>query len=130
MIDHVTHYVHDIVARFLEDTLHFTQIFPWVTANIVSFVGLFLALVGSRMIMSDNLFLCQIGAVLFELRNLADSLDGVVYRSRLRRFELENYSQTQIGVYQSNYGSLGYNVDVICDGLGGLFCVLLFFSSF
>ncbi|CAF0850335.1 unnamed protein product [Brachionus calyciflorus] len=121
MIDHVTHYVHDILARFIEDTLHFTTLFPWVTANFVSYAGLLSALIGSRLIISDNTMYCKLGAILFELRNLADSLDGVVYRSRKRREELLKQDQASIGVYQSNYGSYGYNVDVICDGLGGLF---------
>lgn len=126
MIDHVTHYVHDILARFIEDTLHFTRLFPWVTANFVSYAGLVSALIGSRLILSDNLMYCRLGAILFELRNLADSLDGVVYRSRKRREELMKQHQANIGVYQSNYGSFGYNVDVICDGLGGLFfCVAI-----
>ena len=33
MVDHVSHYIHDIIARYLEDTLHFTSLFPWITAN-------------------------------------------------------------------------------------------------
>ena len=133
MVDHVTHYVHDILARFLADTLHFTRYFPWITANLVSFTGLFLALIGCRLTLSDKLFYRQIGALLFEARNLADSLDGVVFRSRKRDEILlhktppnENVLTTnpQIGVYQSQYGTFGYNVDVICDGLAGTFFVI------
>lgn len=147
MVDHVTHYVHDILARFLADTLHFTRFFPWVTANLVSFTGLILAIVGSRLTLSDNYFHRQIGALLFEARNLADSLDGVVYRSRKRdeilynkntaTTEISSISNSnnlatspQIGVYQSFYGTFGYNVDVICDGLGGLFFVIAIFIRF
>lgn len=137
MIDHMTHYVHDILARFIEDTLHFTSIFPWVTANLVSFTGLFLALIGSRLIISDKIIYCKIGAALFEMRNLLDSLDGVVYRSKVRQHEYHqndikktNSNGPQIGVYQSNYGSSGYNVDYFCDGFGGLFFVLAIFIKF
>lgn len=122
MVDHGTHYVHDILARFIEDNLHFSYIFPWVTANLVSYAGLLMALIGSRLIISEKPMHYRLGAILFDLRNLADSLDGVVYRSRKRQQEFG-----QIGVYESNYGSYGYNVDVICDGLGGLlFCIAIF----
>jgi hypothetical protein len=142
MIDHMTHYVHDILARFIEDTLHFTSIFPWVTANLVSFTGLFLALIGSRLIISDKLIYCKLGAVFFEMRNLLDSLDGVVYRSKIRQLEYKQYYNHQneikkinkighqVGLYQSNYGSSGYNVDYFCDGFGGLFFVLAIFIKF
>ena len=136
MIDHMTHYVHDILGRFIEDTLHFTSLFPWMTANFVSFSGLFLALVGSRLIISDNLTYMRIGALLFEMRNLADSLDGIVARSWARREKLESLRHMDTNkssltsnslnptVYKSNYGSFGYNVDVVCDGLGGLFLMV------
>lgn len=140
MIDHMTHYVHDILARFIEDTLHFTTFFPWVTANLVSFTGLFLALVGSRLILSDKILYCKIGAILFESRNLLDSLDGVVHRSKVRQEEykqhlaiqnqIKNSLGPQVGVYQSNYGSSGYNVDYFCDGFGGLFFMLAIFIKF
>lgn len=121
MVDHGTHYVHDILARFIEDNLHFSSIFPWVTANLVSYAGLLMALVGSRLVISDKPMHYRLGAIMFDLRNLADSLDGVVYRSRKRQQEFG-----KIGVYESNYGSYGYNVDVICDGLGGLlFCIAI-----
>lgn len=127
MVDHVTHYVHDILARFLADNIHITRFFPWITANVVSFAGLFVALIGCRLTLSDKLFYRQIGALLFEARNLADSLDGVVYRSRKRDEILLSKptidsitTSPQIGVYQSGYGTIGYNVDVICDGLAGL----------
>jgi len=147
MVDHVTHYVHDILARFLADTLHFTRLFPWVTANLVSFTGLILAIVGSHLTLSDNYFHRQIGALLFEARNLADSLDGVVYRSRKRdeilynkntatteissiRSSSNHATSPQIGVYQSFYGTFGYNVDAACDGLGGLFFVIAIFIRF
>lgn len=138
MVDHVTHYVHDILARFLADNLHITRLFPWITANFVSFSGLFVALIGCKLTLSDKLFYRQIGALLFEARNLADSLDGVVSRSRKRDEILLKTSdsgitaspQQQIGVYQSFYGTLGYNVDVICDGLAGLVFVLCIFIRF
>ena len=109
MVDHMTHYIHDILARFLVDTMHFTQIFPWISANLVSFIGLGFAVLGSRLTLSDNLFYRQLGALLFELRNLADSLDGVVYRARKRveQSKLINSKNAPGIMYSSNYGSFG-----------------------
>ena len=109
MVDHMTHYIHDILARFLVDTMHFTQIFPWISANLVSFIGLGFAVLGSRLTLSDSLFYRQIGALLFELRNLADSLDGVVYRARKRveQSTMIDSKNTPGIMYSSNYGTFG-----------------------
>jgi hypothetical protein len=114
MVDHMSHYVHDVLARFIENEMHFSDFFPWVTPNFVSFTGLALAVGASKLVMSDKLSHRRFACLLFELRNFADSLDGVVYRSRAKRGH----------TYESIRGTLGYNVDIICDGLGGLVFVL------
>lgn len=116
MVDHMTHYVHDIVARFLEDYFYLTSILPWITANFVSIFGLICACLSGRLLLSDKLNIRRLGCLLFELRNFADSLDGVVFRAKAKRFN----------TYESIKGTFGYNVDVICDGLGGtIFCVCI-----
>ena len=140
MVDHVSHYIHDIFARYLEDTLHFTSLLPWVTANTVSFTGLFISLIGSRLIISEKIEYMRLGAILIELRNLGDALDGVVFRSHQRRNNkaelLLQQSQNLITrpkepqVYQSNHGTSGFKVDAICDGLGGLFVVVAILVKF
>lgn len=136
MVDHMSHYVHDVVAHFMDDTLHFTDLFPWITPNMVSFFGLGCAMLGSYLMISDQLLTRQIGSILFEVRNLADGLDGVVFRSRLRQREIEilnmngeDASKSNI-IYQSNYGSSGYNVDIYCDGFAGLFLVFAILIRF
>lgn len=48
MIDHMTHYVHDIIARFFVDYMGLAAMFPWMSANIVSFLGVVSALVGKQ----------------------------------------------------------------------------------
>jgi hypothetical protein len=138
MVDHVSHYVHDIVARYIEDTLHFTSVFPWVTANTVSFGGLFISLIGGRLIISERIEYMRLGALLIELRNLGDCLDGVVYRSHQRKLvkaynSLMNdplVTKTQPVkpplFYQSNHGTFGFKVDALCDGLGGtIVCIAM-----
>jgi hypothetical protein len=107
--------------------------FPWITANIVSYTGLILSIFSSKMVMSNRLGHRQFGAFLFELRNLADSIDGVVYRSNQRDAKILSIKNGDISsetakeaVYASNYGTFGYNVDVICDGMAGIFlCVAI-----
>ena len=122
MVDHATHYVHDVLARFIEDVLKFSILLPWMSANLVSYLGLLMAIFASRLIITDNPTHMRIAAVLFELRNLADSLDGCVFRSVTRRQSLLQANN----VYQSNYGSYGYNVDKLCDGFAGLFfCIAI-----
>ena len=136
MVDHMSHYVHDVAAHFMDDTLHFTDLFPWITPNMVSFFGLGCAILGCYLMISDQLLTRQIGSVLFEVRNLADGLDGVVFRSRLRKREIEilnmngeDASKSNI-IYQSNYGTSGYNVDIWCDGFAGLFLVFAILIRF
>ena len=144
MVDHMTHYIHDILARFLVDTIQFTNIFPWISANLVSFIGLVLAVLASRLTLFDTLLNQQVGALLFEFRNFFDVLDGVIYRAK-KRVELSflhDSKYIQETTYISNYGSLGrnhfaiissnyisgklfiyfkgYNVDIISDILGGI----------
>lgn len=133
MVDHVSHYIHDIFARYIEDTLHFTALFPWITANTVSFTGLFLSLIGSRLIISERIEYMRLGAILIEIRNLGDALDGVVYRSHQRRRQLSMENGNLIAqpiVYQSNHGTSGFKVDAICDGLGGLFVIVAILVKF
>jgi hypothetical protein len=116
MVDHMSHYVHDVVARFLEDNFYLTSILPWLTANFVSLLGLLCACLSGRLLLSDKLNIRRLGCLLFELRNFADSLDGVVFRAKAKRFN----------TYESIKGTVGYNVDVICDGLGGtIFCICI-----
>ena len=120
MMDHATHYVHDIIARFLEDALHLTDIFPWMSANLMSFSGLACAAIAGKLMLSDKLEYRRIGCLFFEMRNYADSLDGVFFRARAKRFN----------TYESITGTFGYNVDVVCDGLGGLVICLVILIRF
>ena len=83
----------------------------------------------------------RLGAILIEVRNLGDALDGVVFRSHQRRkikenelISLENKltvtKPIQPLVYASNHGTSGFKVDAICDGLGGFFVVLAILIKF
>ena len=117
MLDHGTHYIHDIVARFIENTFQFTSNFPWVTPDLVSFGGLVISFISCKFILSEKRSHNRIGAVLFELRNLADAMDGVVYRSR-----------KHITVFlRSNPSNHGFQVDAICDSIAGFAIVLTIF---
>jgi hypothetical protein len=114
MLDHGSHYIHDIIARFIENTFQFTATFPWVTPDLVSFSGLFAALIACKFVLSDKRSYNRIGAILFEVRNLADAMDGVVYRSR-KHINILN---------RSSSSTHGFQIDAICDTLGG-FAILI-----
>lgn len=130
MIDHMSHYIHDRLARFLVDYMCITRIFP-ISANAVSFLGLLAALIGSWLTISDKLMYRQFGALLFECRNLADALDGVFSRARKREhaeYLLSQNIKADAPTFASTYGSFGYNVDIIADVIGGaFFCAAIFY---
>ena len=117
MLDHGTHYIHDIIARFIENTFQFTSNFPWVTPDIVSYSGLIIALISCKFILSEKRSYNRIGAILFEIRNLADAMDGVVYRSR-KHINVLN---------RSNASSHGFQIDGICDTAAGFAIIVAIF---
>lgn len=83
---------------------------------------------------SDHLMYRQVGALLFECRNIADSLDGVFARARKREYAQlmasQNIKVEEPTFASGAYGSFGYNVDVIADIIGGAFFVAAIFYRF
>ena len=83
---------------------------------------------------SDHLRHRQLGALLFECRNIADSLDGVFARARKREYAqlmlAQNIRVSGPSFASDSYGTLGYNVDVIADIVGGAFFVTAIFYRF
>lgn len=108
MIGEATHFIRSPLAEIIESSLHFSELFPFITANVVSFTHFILSLICVRFLSSETLLWRQIGVVLFQLRNFLDSFDGVIYRAHAKRAN-----------YKSHYGSFGYYVDAVSDVLGG-----------
>ena len=108
-----THYMRSPVAEFIETNLHFSEIFPFISANIISITHCILSVVSTKFLCSDSLFKRQFGVCIFQFRNFLDSFDGVIYRAHAKK-----------RVYKSHYGSIGYFIDAVSDVFGGI-CLML-----
>lgn len=108
MIADATMFIRSPIAEFVEKAFGFSVLFPFVSANMVSFIHNVLSVVSIRFLAHDLLFWRQFGVCLFQFRNFLDSFDGVIYRAHAQRF-----------AYTSNYGTFGYFVDAVSDTLGG-----------
>ena len=109
MMAEATHFVRSPLAELLEHAVGFSDLFPFVTANGISFVHAVLSVVSVRFLVHDSLFWRQTGVVIFQFRNFLDSFDGVIYRAHAKKT-----------MYRSHYGSMGYFVDAFSDVFGGL----------
>ncbi|XP_013420806.1 ceramide phosphoethanolamine synthase isoform X3 [Lingula anatina] len=108
MIDHMTNYVYGPLSEYFNFFSNFSDIFPWITPNMISICHMITSVIAAKLIADDNLSCRQIGALVFEFRTYLDSLDGVVYRAHAKNKQ-----------YASNWGTLGYNVDMSADILAG-----------
>jgi hypothetical protein len=108
-----THYMRSPVAEFIETNLHFSEIFPFISANIISITHCILSVVSTKFLCSNSLFKRQFGVCIFQFRNFLDSFDGVIYRAHANK-----------RIYKSHYGSIGYFIDAVSDVFGGL-CLML-----
>ena len=104
-----THYIRSPIAEFVEYAFSFSEIFPFISANFISFSHCVLSVVSIKFLINDNLFWRQFGVCIFQFRNFLDSFDGVIYRAHAKK-----------SIYRSNYGSMGYFVDAFSDVFGGL----------
>lgn len=118
MIDHVNLYIfHPLTVIFVEYT-RLLYIFPWITANHVSYMGVVFALIAARLILSDSLAIRRIGVLAFFGRQFMDDLDGYIARCRLGIDAKKQVSVTN---------SSGYIVDGICDAIG---VIIFWYAAF
>jgi hypothetical protein len=96
MIAEATHFIRSPLSEFIEFNLHFSEIFPFINANMISLFHCFLSVVSIRFLINDSLFWRQIGVAIFQFRNFLDSFDGTIFRAHAHK-----------NVYKSNYGSFG-----------------------
>ena len=73
------HYIDLPLANWIEEA---TEISTYVTPNMVSIFGCICGLIAARLFYYENYKLRLLGFVFFRLRDLADSLDGIVARNR------------------------------------------------
>lgn len=109
MMAEVTHFIRSPLAELVEYAFGFSELFPFVGANVISFTHCVLSVISIKYLTHDSLFWRQFGVCLFQFRNFLDSFDGVIYRAHAKKM-----------TYKSYYGSLGYFVDAFSDVFGGI----------
>lgn len=67
-------------------TVNKTSIHKFLSADVVSIIGVVFALAAARLIFSESLKVQQLGVLLFKIRDYMDGLDGVVARERRHDF--------------------------------------------
>lgn len=115
LLDHTNHYLFAPMATIFDNVVGFSRS-AFITANMISFFHVFVAILSGRMIASDNLCYRRMGVVLFQFRTFLDDLDGHVARQK-----------KHIRGERSEIGTAGYYIDGLCDALG---CVALMIGAF
>ncbi|XP_046563888.1 ceramide phosphoethanolamine synthase-like [Haliotis rubra] len=108
MTDPTSHYVIKPTSEIFNQVTGFSTVFFFVTANMISFSHVIIALIAGKFIASECIRDRRFGLILFEFRTWLDGLDGVVFRSRAKDF-----------AYHSHRNSSGYYIDLLCDTIGG-----------
>ena len=119
MSDHMTHYILTPVSEYFNYITKFSEIFYFITPNMISFSHLFVGFLSAKFVYSESLHNRRIGVLLFEFRILLDAFDGTVYRARIGTT-----------VYTSNHSNLGFWIDSVCDTTSGFmlcFAILFYF---
>ncbi len=115
MVDHLNHYIYYPACWWLDThLLHISDRLLFISPDMISLTHVAVAAVGARCLVSDSLPQRRIGVILFELRSMLDSYDGMVARARSN-----TRGMAQVG------GSWGYWMDGICDAVG----TCLFFAG-
>jgi len=109
MMAEATHFIRSPIAELVEYTFGFSELFPFITANVISVTHCILSVISIKYLIHDSLFWRQFGVLIFLFRNFLDSFDGVIYRAHAKKM-----------TYKSHYGSMGYFVDAFSDVFGGL----------
>ncbi|KAF4520191.1 hypothetical protein B566_EDAN003904 [Ephemera danica] len=112
LLDHTTHYVHTPLSIIFNDVTRFSEVFTFITPNMVSLSHVCVALVGMRLLWSESLATRQLGVLLFEVRSFLDAFDGTLARARAHS-----------SLEEPGIGSSGFLMDGACDAAG---CVALF----
>lgn len=115
MLDHTNHYIFAPMATVFDDFTGISR-HDVITANMISFFHVFVAILAGRMVASDLISYRRFGVVLFQVRTFLDDLDGHVARAK-----------RHIRGERSEIGTMGYYVDGICDAIG---CVALMIGVF
>ncbi|XP_052246373.1 ceramide phosphoethanolamine synthase-like isoform X2 [Dreissena polymorpha] len=109
MQDPTTHYVITPLSELFNDFTHFSEVFYFITPNMITFTHVFLSFVAAKFIVSESLKNRRIGVLIFEIRTFLDALDGAVYRARAAN-----------KTYESHHSEIGFWIDSTSDTIGGI----------
>lgn len=119
MQDPTTHYVLTPLSEYFNEFTRFSDVFYFITPNMITFTHLTLSFVSAKFIVSDSLKSRRIGVLIYELRSFLDAFDGTVFRAHAANKR-----------YESHHSELGFWVDSVSDTIGGfalsfavLFCL-------
>jgi hypothetical protein len=146
LLDPPNFYIHCPLSSLLVSKLDLVSNYQFITANMISYSHVLVALIAGRLISRDSLFDRRLGVLLFEARNFLDALDGSVARSRRNNQDNNIYGAQEleeissISSYTANYNvnglsflhpkerpsssNAGFWIDGICDALGCIFLYL------
>lgn len=111
MLDYPNHFLLSPLAAIMDNLLHISNSWTWVTPNAISCFHVVIAVIAGKCVSSDSLSHRRLGVILFQVRTWLDDLDGHVARKR-----------ANIDGERSDVGSTGYIIDGVCDALG---CIAL-----
>lgn len=115
LLDHTNLYLFAPMATIFDKIVGFSRS-NFITANMISYFHVLVAIAAGRLVASDSLGYRRIGVVLFQIRTFLDDLDGHVARQK-----------KNVRGERSEIGTAGYYIDGICDGLG---CIALMVGVF
>ncbi|XP_065661730.1 ceramide phosphoethanolamine synthase [Hydra vulgaris] len=118
MQDHFAHYVYLPFCQWVEDTFKISKV-PGITPNVITAVHFTLAFCAARVLAYPEVFFSKLAAIIFEVRTMLDTMDGVVYRA-----------QSSLNTYVSGWGSYGFIIDGIADTVGGIFLTIALIYKF
>ena len=108
MTDHCTHYILTPLSESFNDVTNFSEVFYFITPNMITFTHLSIGFLSAKFIFSESLYDRRIGVLLYEFRTLLDAFDGTIFRSRQRD-----------KAYKSDHNNTGFWIDSTCDTIAG-----------
>jgi len=111
MLDHLNHYIYYPACAWLDvNVIHVSDRLTFISPDAISLAHVAVAALGAKTLLSESLTSRRLGVLLFELRSMLDSYDGLVARARSGTKAMAQVS-----------GSWGYWMDGICDAVGTCF---------
>lgn len=107
MLDQPNNYVHGPLANLFDRMTRFTEVFYFITPNMISVAGVVSAFAAAKFVTGESLAMQRLGVFFMLLRAFLDALDGQVARSRMGVVRLMSVRHTA-----------GYMVDGVCDTIG------------